>query len=126
MMHDTNVNLGALTDLRTPWCVYTVATLGIAEHVAAGITDIQDLAAAAGCDPDALQAVLCHLAAKGVFEEKAPGRFAVNDAARQLLDPSRFLDLGGIGGRMAYAWGTLPTYVRTGRPGYAKQFGRPF
>jgi 2,7-dihydroxy-5-methyl-1-naphthoate 7-O-methyltransferase len=119
------VDLGALTDLRTPWCVHTVATFRIAEHLAAGITNIRDLAAAAGCDPHALQAVLCHLAAKGVFAETAPGRFALNEPARQLLD-SPFLDLGGIGGRMAYAWGTLPTYVRTGRPGYAEQFGLPF
>jgi SAM-dependent methyltransferase len=125
-MRETSVDLDALTDLRTPWCVHTVATLRIAEHLAAGVTDIQDLAAAAGCDRDALHAVLCHLAAKGVFEETAPGRFAMNDAARQLLDDSRFLDLGGIGGRMAYAWGTLPTYVRTGTPGYAEQFGLPF
>src|SRR5262245_52374029 len=27
---------------------------------------------------------------------------------------------------MAHAWSTLPTYVRTGRPGYADVFGLPF
>lgn len=122
-----NADLEQLTDLRTPWCVHTVATLRIAHHLATGITDVHDLAAAAGCDAHALDAVLCHLVAKGVFEETAPGRFALNGPARQLLgDGSRFLELDGIGGRMAYAWGTLPTYVRTGRPGYAEQFGRPF
>jgi 2,7-dihydroxy-5-methyl-1-naphthoate 7-O-methyltransferase len=119
------VDLDALTDLRTPWCVHTAATFRIAEHLAAGMDDVGDLAAAAGCDPDALHAVLCHLAAKGVFAETAPGRFALNEAARQMLD-SPFLDLAGIGGRMAYAWSTLPTYVQTGRPGYAEQFGLPF
>ena len=125
-MHDTSVDLGALTDLRTPWCVHTVATLRIAEHVAAGISEVRELAAAAGCDADALRAVMCHLVSRGVFTETAPGRYALNDAAGQLLEGAPFLDLGGIGGRMAYAWGTLPTYVRTGRPGYAEQFGRPF
>lgn len=124
-MTSTNVNLEALTDLRTPWCVYTVATLRIAEHIAGGLADVRDLAAEADCDPDALRAVLCHLVTKGLFAETAPGRFALSDAGRQLLD-SPFLDLGGIGGRMAYAWGTLPVYVRTGRPGYAEQFGLPF
>jgi hypothetical protein len=124
-MHDTSVDLGALTDLRTPWCVHTVATLRIAEHVAAGISEVRELAAAAGCDADALQAVLCHLVSRGVFTETAPGRYALNDASRQLLD-APFLDLDGIGGRMACAWGTLLTYVRTGRPGYAEQFGLPF
>ena len=36
------------------------------------------------------------------------------------------LDLGGIGGRMAYAWGSLLNAVRTGRPAYHEVFGRPF
>jgi hypothetical protein len=46
--------------------------------------------------------------------------------ARQLLDPSQFLDLAGIGGRFAHAWSTLPTYVRTGKPGYHELVGMPF
>jgi SAM-dependent methyltransferase len=70
--------------------------------------------------------VLGHLVGKGVFEESAPGRFALNDAARGLLDEGRFLGLDGIGGRMAFAWGTLPTYVRTGAPGYHEVFGLSF
>jgi len=125
-MTSQKVHLEALTDLQTPWCVHTVATLRIAEHVAAGVTDVDDIAAAAGCDARALHAVLAHLAGRGVFEEPSPGRFALNDAARQFLEPSPFLDLGGIGGRMAHAWSTLPTYVRTGRPAYEERFGLPF
>jgi hypothetical protein len=54
-----------------------------------------------GCDATALRSVLGHLVGKGVFEEPEPGRFALNQAARRLLDPSSFLDLNGIGGRMA-------------------------
>ena len=46
------------------------------------------LAAAAGCDADALHHVLGHLVGKGVFEETAPGRLALNDTARGLLDGS--------------------------------------
>ena len=60
----------------------------------------------------------------GVFAEPSPGVFAMNEAAEELKQP--FLDLGGIGGRMAHAWGTLETFVRTGRPGYAERFGRPW
>jgi hypothetical protein len=123
---DGHADLGELTDLQTPWCVHVAATLRIADHVAAGVTGVDELAAAAGADPGALHAVLAHLAAKGVFEERAPGRFALNEAARRLLGSSRFLDLSGIGGRMAHAWGTMLTYVRTGKPGYHEVFGRPF
>jgi 2,7-dihydroxy-5-methyl-1-naphthoate 7-O-methyltransferase len=121
-----DVDLSTLTDLQTPWCVHVVATLRIAERLAPGPATVTGLAAAAGCDAGALHAVLGHLVSRGVFEEPAPGRFALNDAARQLLDASQFLDLSGIGGRMAYVWSTLPAYVRTGRPGYQEVFGRPF
>jgi 2,7-dihydroxy-5-methyl-1-naphthoate 7-O-methyltransferase len=128
MPEQKKVNLWELTDLSTPWCVFVVATLRIAEHIAAGIDKIDDLASAAGCDAVALQQVLGHLLSKGVFEETAPGRFALNEAARQLLDPATRLglDLEGIGGRMAYAWGTLLDYVRTGAPAYHTVFGLPF
>jgi SAM-dependent methyltransferase len=121
-------NLGELSDLCTPWCVHVAATLRIADHLAAGITDIGDLAAAAGCDAGALHSLLGHLVSKGVFDETARGRFALNEAAQGLLDPAQRLglDLEGIGGRMAYAWGTLLSYVRTGQPAYREIFGLPF
>ncbi|HEY6289138.1 MAG TPA: hypothetical protein VIW48_06815, partial [Nitrospiraceae bacterium] len=98
-----SANLSALSDLCTPWCIHVVATLRIADHLAAGTTDITTLAQEAGCDTDSLQRVLRHLVSKGVFQEPAPGRFARNEAALGLLDPAQHhgLDLTGIGGRMA-------------------------
>ena len=128
MPEQADINLSALSDLCTPWCIRVVATLRIADHIAAGITSVDDLAVAAGCDADWLNRVLGHLVGKGVFQETAPGRFALNDAAQGLLDPAQrlALDLEGIGGRMAYAWGTLLAVVRTGAPAYQELFGRPF
>ena len=123
---DDDVNLDQLLDLATPWCLMVAATLRIPALIAEGHHDVADLAAAAGCDRDALHAVLDHLVAKGVFRQPALGRFACNHAAEQLADPARFLDLEGIGGRMAHTWGTMLDYVRTGQPGYQKVFGRPF
>lgn len=122
------MDLEALTDLCTPWCVHVVATLRIADFLADGIVEIGDLAAAARCDSDYLLAVLRHLVGKGVFEEPAPGRFALSEAGKRLRDPSirLGLDLEGIGGRMAYAWGSLLTAVRTGKPAYHEVFGRSF
>jgi len=119
------VDLEKMLDLATPWCLRVAATLRIPEHIAAGHTGIADLAAAAGCDPDALHAVLGHLVSQGVFTEASPGRFACNQAAEQLVSVP-FLDLAGIGGRMARSWGTLLDYVRTGQPAYQQVFGRPF
>jgi SAM-dependent methyltransferase len=122
------MDIWALTDLETPWCVRVVATLRIADHIAAGKTEIGQLAAAAGADRDSLYRVLRHLVSKGLFEEAAPGRFALNEPARALLeDPIHLgLDLDGLGGRMAHAWGTLLSAVRTGRPAYHEVFGRGF
>src|SRR4051795_1095783 len=96
-----------LTDLMTPWCVHTVATLGIARHLERGTDAIGPLADAAGCDERALHNVLGHLVTRGVFTEPAPGRFALTDAGGALLN-APFLNLDGIGGRFAGAWETIP------------------
>jgi SAM-dependent methyltransferase len=126
--HHGVMDLWALTDLATPWCVHVAATLRIADHIAAGNTEIDKLAAAAGADRDSLYRVMRHLVSKGLFEEPARGHFALNEAARGLLeDPVRLgLDLDGIGGRMAHAWGTLLSAVRSGKPAYHEAFGRGF
>jgi SAM-dependent methyltransferase len=128
MSKEVNASLRALSDLCTPWCIHVVATLRTADHIATGIDQIDNLAAASGCDPYALHRVLTHLVGKGVFEEPSPGRFVLNEAAQGLLDPSQRLglDLNGIGGRFAHQWGTLLTYVRTGKPAYHEVFGLPF
>ena len=128
MARPDQLDIWELSDLCTPWCVHVVVTLRVAEHIAAGVTQIDDLAAASGADSDSLHRVLRHLVGKGIFEESAPGRFALNEAARTLLDaPARLaLDLDGFGGRMAHAWSSLLTAVRTGAPAYHTVFGRPF
>ena len=119
-----SADLSVLSDLCTPWCIHVVATLRIADHLAAGTTEITTLAQAAACNADFLQRVLRHLVAKGVFAEPAPGQFALNQAA---FGVQRFgLNLDGIGGRIAGAWGTLLTAVRTGKPAYHERFGLPF
>ncbi len=122
------VDIWSLSDLETPWALRVVVTLRIAEHLAAGIDEIERLAAASGCDPAFLHRVVRHLTGRGVFDETAPGRFALNDAARVLLDPAvrLGLDLNGIGGRMAQVWAGLLDAVRTGAPAYHTVFGRPF
>ncbi len=122
------MDLWQLSDLCTPWCVYVVATLRIADHMAAGTTEVDRLAALSGADAESLHRVLRHLVSKGLFEEPTAGQFALNDTAQGLLDPQMriWLDLGGFGGRMAYAWGTLLSAVQTDKPAYTQAFGRTF
>jgi 2,7-dihydroxy-5-methyl-1-naphthoate 7-O-methyltransferase len=128
MPEPASADLWTLSDLCTPWCVHVVATLRIANHLAAGITQIGPLAMVAGCAAGVLDSVLDHLVSKGLFSVPAPGHFALNDADQGLLEPAGLigLDLDGIGGRFAHAWGTLLGYVRTGRPVYHERFGPPF
>lgn len=128
MSNQPPVDLWQLCDLQTPWCIHTAATLRIAHHIEAGLSDVNDIAAAAHCDPYVLDCLLGYLVSKGVFEQTGPGRYALNETARGLLDPGMLigLDLDGFGGRMAHAWGTMLSYVRTGRPAYHEVFGRGF
>jgi hypothetical protein len=120
--------LEPLSDLCTPWCIRVAATLHIANHISAGTNQINALAEAAGCNPGALHHVLGHLVSKGIFEETAAGQFALNEIAQELLDPSVqiSLDMDGLGSRVAGAWSTLLSYVRTGNPAYQELFGLPF
>jgi 2,7-dihydroxy-5-methyl-1-naphthoate 7-O-methyltransferase len=121
------MDLWTLSDLCTPWCVHVAATLRIADHIEEGNSDIARLAAAAGADRDSLYRVLRHLVSRGVFAEPERGRFDLNETARGLLGLGRLgFDLEGIGGRMAYAWGTMLSAVRTGRPAYHEVFGCGF
>jgi hypothetical protein len=122
------MDLLSLADLTTPWCLYVAGTLRVADRLESGPAVIATLAEACGAEPGALARVLRHLIRKGVFAEPVPDTFALNDAARGLLDPGMRigLNLEGFGGRMAFPWSTLLTAVRTGRPAYAEVFGRPY
>jgi 2,7-dihydroxy-5-methyl-1-naphthoate 7-O-methyltransferase len=122
------MDLWTLTDLSTPWSVHAVATLRIADHIAAGNTEIGALAKAAGADRDSLHRVMRHLVSKGLFEQPSPGQFALNELASGLLGESGRLgfDLDSFGGRMANAWGTLLSAVRSGKPAYHEAFGMGF
>ena len=120
------MELWELADLETPWCVHVAATLRVANHLEGGPMAIGPLAAACGADADALSRVLRQLAGKGLFTEPERDTFALNDFARQLLNEGArvALDLDSFGGRMAYAWGTLLSAVRTGKCAYHEAFGR--
>jgi SAM-dependent methyltransferase len=112
-----------LTRLAEPWAVRVAATLRLADLAADGGTRLEDLAARAGSDPPALGCLLRFLAARGVFEEPAPGVFAVNDAARWVQEEHpgrlrRWLDLDGAGGAMDRAYAGLLGTVRSGKAAY--------
>jgi len=113
--------LWRMLDLITPMALRVVATLRIADLIDEGNDGIDVLASRAGVDRVALWRVLRYLTAREVFREPTPGRFALTDTARLLLDadPSatrRWIDLDGFGGRMDLAFFDLFATVRDGHP----------
>ncbi|MBV9444866.1 MAG: methyltransferase [Streptosporangiaceae bacterium] len=120
-------------DLVTPMALRVAATLRLADFMpddgAGEGAAIGDLAERAGADPDALARMLRHLVQHGVFTEKGPGQFAVNETAALLRTgqpAALWLDLDGFGGRMDLAFTGLAHTVRTGEPAWEQVFGQPF
>ncbi|GAA5051305.1 hypothetical protein HNP84_006485 [Thermocatellispora tengchongensis] len=123
--------LAPVTDLVTPMAVRVAATLGLTDLMAGDAVPVEELARRSGSDPDALGRLLRHLVCRGVYTEREPGRFAVNEPAALLASghPSGMrtrLDLGGFGGQMDLAFTGLLHTVRTGRPAWETVFGAPF
>jgi SAM-dependent methyltransferase len=120
-----------LTDMVTPMAIRVAATLGLADLIASGTDTLAELAAKTGTDASVLGRVLQHLAGRGVLSESVPGRYALTDLARPLLraHPAGlrdWLDLDGAMGRSDMAFAYMLDSVRSGKPGYASMFGRPY
>ena len=123
--------LAPITDLVTPMAVRVAATLRLADLMAGGAENVEELAERTGTDADALGRLLRHLSCHGVFTEPSPGRFTINETADLLRSehPSgmrRMFDLDEFGGRMDLVFTELMHTVRTGRPAWEAAFGAPF
>jgi len=112
-------------DLMTPMALRVAATLRLADHIGDSPCSTKEIATRAGADCDGVARLLRFLAARGIFNESAPGCFAVNELAAVLRDdhPSgtrRWIDLKGFGGEMDRAVFELLDTVRgTRKPGNA-------
>jgi hypothetical protein len=124
--------LRALSDLATPYAIRVAATLRLADLIEAGARRPDELGERCGADPAALERLLRHLVAKGVFAQPEPGMFALTDLSRLLLTDQRnggmrpWLDIEGGLGRSDMALSRLLQVARTGRPVYESVFGRTF
>jgi hypothetical protein len=110
--------LRELSDFAAPWAVGIAATLRLADHLDAGATRLEELAARAGADPDSLQRLLRYLIPRGVFTEEN-GVYSNNEVSRLLLDEGgwrQWLDLDDAPGLWAESWSGLLEAVRTGSP----------
>jgi SAM-dependent methyltransferase len=108
--------------------VYTATKLGIPDLLAGGPRAADDLAEAAGADPDALYRLLRMLAGHGIFVEQADGNFANSDQSELLRDePGSFRDFALVFGEEFYpAFGGLAGAVESGEPAFDAVFGTDY
>lgn len=123
--------LMAMTDLATAFAIRVAATLRLADLAASGAENVDRLAVRTDVDPAALERLLRHLVACGMFAEPEPRTFELTDFGRLLADDHPFgmrawLDLDGGMGRSDLAFGGLLNSVRTGQTAFPEIFGRAF
>ncbi len=101
--------------------LHTVAELGVADHIEDEPVSAKVLAEACEVDPDALDRVLCLLAANGVFVRRADG-YQHTDASRLLRSDHR-MSMRGFAQMMGLpvmrgSFDRLDHSVRTGLPSF--------
>ncbi|MEU3461904.1 methyltransferase [Streptomyces sp. NPDC006733] len=119
------------TDLITPMTIRVAATLRLADHIAAGATSPESLAAKASVQPAALHRLMCHLVGAGVVRLTESGAYELTELGEQLRDDNptsgrAWLDIDGPIGRGDLAFFQLLQSVRTGESVYASVYGQGF
>lgn len=120
-----------LSDLVTPMAVRVVATLRVADQLAAGPRHAADVAQVVRADPDALERIMRHLTRAGVFSRDTAGRYGLTEVGESLRDDHpggarAYLDLEGALGRAELSMVRLLRTVRTGQKAFEAHYGRPF
>jgi hypothetical protein len=105
-----------------------VAEFAVADLIEPGSSrPVGDLAAATGCHEQTLYRCMRYLASHGIFEETAPGRFALTPLAAALrTDADGSFRAGArMLGRLFPAVAELENTLRDGENGIVKAFGQP-
>lgn len=127
-MDDAAARIRDMAGLLTPMAIRVAATLRLADLLAEGVSTPAELAERCGADPDVLGYLLDHLVTAGLFSSPEPGRYALDELGRGLLEEGTrsWLDLTGIGSRIDLTYTGLLETVRTGGPCYASVYGQPW
>lgn len=118
--------------LFTPWALRAAVTLRLPDLVAAGVTDVGELARAAGAEPAALRRLIRYLVLLEVFRTPSADRVELGDLGAVLrrghpAGLARALDqTEPFACRGDRAISRLPEAVRTGRSVWAGLTGRAF
>jgi len=121
-----------LSDLLLPFAIRSLATLGVADVLAAGPAPVESIAEAVGANTDALYRTLRFTAGRGVFTQLPDRVFALSPSAEYLrsdrpgnIRPRLMID-GGTESQLRILTEAVHT-LRTGEPAYHKVLGvNPF
>jgi hypothetical protein len=108
---------------------YAVAKLGVPDLLADGPRDVDGLAAASGSDPRALRRILRVLSAAGLFQETAPGSFALTATGALLCSNARGSSRPVavmLGEEVHRASGEIVHTLRSGQPAFEQIHGTSF
>jgi len=107
--------------------IYTVAKLGVADHLRDGAKTPAELAAAVGAHADSLNRVMRMLATVGVFRHDGDDRYALTPLAETLATDApnslRWFAIVEMGDEHYDAWGNLLHSVKTGEIAFDSLFG---
>ena len=128
---NAQVGLETVANLVTPFAIRVAATLRVADLMAEGVHDPVEMAKRCDADPVALRRLLVHLASYDVFTEREDGGFDVGPVGNQLrsdhpMSMRVLLDLESFSGKADLSLQGMLESVRTGKPVYASQFGKPY
>lgn len=120
---------GMATAYWTSQCLSVAARLGIADLLASGARNSDDLASATATDPDRLRRLLRALASLGVLAESADDHFALTELGEPMRadHPGSLRSLIAMCGQESFAmWGGLMDMLRGGPPSFERMFGARF
>jgi len=109
-------------------CIYAVAKLGIADLLASGPLDVENLAQRTQTDSDGLYRVLRALSSVGVFQESPQKRFEQTPLSALLVSnvPGSVRYMAIMMGEEHYhVWGNLLTSLKTGDRAFEMVYGMP-
>jgi SAM-dependent methyltransferase len=109
--------------------VYIAAELGLADLLAEGSRNLEDLARQTATQREPLYRVLRALVSVGIFAEDGRNRFSLTPVAEPLRSdvPDSRRAFAILAGAEFYgAWGQLLNSVQNGTPAFERVFGAPF
>ena len=127
-MGKTQILLRERADLAFPYAVRAVVSLGIAELVADGVTDLEALADRNGVAVRGLTKIIRLLSHEELFTLSSSGRVGLTKSGAFLIEDfaHKQLDHNSGQARLDDGWPALLDTLRTGTSGYQQVTGRSF